>query len=335
MAAIGRDAVVRATLAPLQPYLDDPDVFEVRINRFGQVVCDTNKGRAYYDAAAITESYIKRLTNTLLHYNHKPLMPINDVLLPDGERGVICLPPSVLDGTVALAFRKHGVHGLTLEDWRRDGHFDQTQNRVFDDVTKLKPVEKRLLELQESGDRATFFREAVRNKCNICVSGSTGSGKSTFTETLLQYVPEDERVVLLEDVHEVQAPNQREVVYMMYSSEEGHGRVLAKDCVKACMRLTPDRIFLTELRDDAAYSYIKNANTGHPGGIFSVHAESAAEAPERIADLIKESETGLHLDYNFILRRVRRTVDVFIHMEKRDIVDVLYDPHGKREMLAQ
>ncbi|MFM0514902.1 ATPase, T2SS/T4P/T4SS family [Paraburkholderia sp. RL17-373-BIF-A] len=101
------------------------------------------------------------------------------------------------------------------------------------------------------------------------------------------------------------------------------------------MRLSPDRIFLTELRDDAAWDYIKSANTGHPGGIFSTHSNSAAETPSRIADLVKSSEVGRMLDYEMILRTIHATLDLIIYMKDWDVVELLYDPLFKKQNAAR
>src|SRR5699024_3645336 len=199
----------------------------------------------------VTASYLKRLTNTLLHWNGLAPRPINNVLLPDGERGIICWPPAVLEGTVLIAIRKHLSVDKSLEELQDEGRFASTRQRKREDVEALEPFEEHLLELLASNDLVQFFREAVRTKRNIAVSGKTGSGKSTFTRTLLQEVPHNERVLLMEDVHEVESPHLDEIGYMMYGDTEG--RVPARECLKACMRLSPDRIFMTELRDDAAW----------------------------------------------------------------------------------
>ncbi|CAB3775056.1 ATPase, T2SS/T4P/T4SS family [Paraburkholderia humisilvae] len=101
------------------------------------------------------------------------------------------------------------------------------------------------------------------------------------------------------------------------------------------MHLSPDRIFLTELRDDAAWDYIKSANAGHPGGIFSTHSSSAAETPGRIADLVKSSEVGRMLDYDMILRTIHATIDVIVYMKDWDVVELLYDSLFKKKSAAK
>lgn len=324
---------LHSTLGPLAEYLNDPAVFELRVNRFRQLVCATSNGRIIYDAPFLTQSYLEKLTNTLLNANGLPRRPVNDVLLPDGSRGVICWPPAVLEGTVLMAIRKHLAVDKTLEELQAEGRFKRLQTRTYADSLKLTPFEEEMIALRDSGDYVNFLKRAVAGKCNVAVAGATGSGKSTWTRTLLKYVPHAERVLILEDTHEVGSEDHDEIGYLVYGEQEG--RLSARECLKTCMRLSPDRIFLTELRDDAAWDYIKGANTGHPGSIFSAHSNSAAETPSRIADLIKSSEVGRMLDYEMILRTVHATLDVVIYMKDWDIVELLYDPLFKKQHVAR
>jgi type IV secretion system protein VirB11 len=328
---IASDHAVNMTLAPLLPYLEDPAVFEVRINRFGQVVAARTDGREILHEPAITPAYVNNLTNTLLSYNGLGPSPIMDVMLPNGTRGVIVRPPAVLEGTVLICLRKHLQLRKGLEELQDEGRFSNARRRTIEDMLKVDAVEEKLLALLERRDVVGFMREAVRNRKNICVSGKTGSGKSTLTRTLLAEVASTERVLLLEDVHEVEADNQYEVGYMMYGKQEG--RVSAKECLTAAMRLSPDRIFLTELRDDAAWDYLTGANTGHPGGIFSTHADNAATTFARIATLVKASDVGRTVDYDVILKMVITTVDIVIYMEDREVKEIYYDPLYRRRQL--
>ncbi len=322
-----------STLGPLNEYLSDPSVYELRVNRFGQLVCATTKGRILLDAPFLTRSYLEKLTNTLLNANGLPRRPVNDVLLPDGSRGVICWPPAVLEGTVLIAIRKHLAVDKSLEELDAEGRFKKLQIRTFADSLKLTPFEEEMVALRDSGDYVRFLQKAVVGKFNVAVAGATGSGKSTFTRTLLKYVPRHERVLILEDTHEVGSGDHDEIGYLVYGEQEG--RLSARECLKTTMRLSPDRIFLTELRDDAAWDYIKSANTGHPGGIFSTHSNSAAETPSRIADLVKSSDVGRMLDYDMILRTIHATLDLIIYMKDWDVVELLYDPLFKKQNAAK
>ncbi|HEB5398698.1 TPA: Flp pilus assembly complex ATPase component TadA, partial [Klebsiella pneumoniae] len=256
---------------------------------------------------------------------------VNNVLLPDGSRGIICLPPAVLEGTVAIAFRKHLPVDKSLEQLRDEGRFTGWKRKVQGEVA-LQPFEQELLELLDKDDLVSFFKIAVRNKLNIVVSGSTGSGKSTFTRSLLREVPYTERIVVSEDVHEIGSDLHHEMVYMLYGDQDG--RLAPAVSLKACMRLSPDRIMMTELRDDAAWDYINSLNTGHPGGITSTHADDAKSTFSRIALLIKQTGVGQTLDYDVIMKTLYTTIDVVVYMEHRQIVEVLYDPAFKKAQLS-
>lgn len=326
---ISADDTVNRTLAPLSKYLDDPTLFELRINKFCQVVKVTTQGRILVDDPAIDRYYLERLTGTLVNYNALDHAPVNDLKLPDGSRVVICWPPAVLQGTVLISIRKHLQVNKTVEQLEAEGRFENIVVRSHADALRLEPFEQNLLDLMAANNWPEFFRQAVLTKRNICVAGGTGSGKSTFHRSLLELVPATDRVLILEDVHEVSSEKQNEIGYMMYGT--GEGRISAAACLKACMRLSPDRIFLTELRDDAAWNYLNSANTGHPGSIFSTHADSVLETPGRIADLVKASPVGVGLDYEMILRTIHRTIDVIVFMKDWEVKQVYYDPMFKKQ----
>lgn len=318
-------------LEPLQTYFDDPEVFEIRINKFGQVVADTIGGRIYHNAPEVDRGYVEGLTDHLLHLNDLDRRPVNNVKFPDGTRGVICIPPSVVEGTTLCAFRKHLMVTKSLATLNQEGRFKGFKHRTAADRFVLDPVEEELLRLIKADDLEAFLSLAVRSKRNIAVAGSTGSGKTTLTRSLLDEVPLSERVLLMQDVPEIFDGKQHEIGYMLYG-EEDENRLSPQACLKTAMRLSPDRIFLTELRDDAAWDYLSSANTGHPGGIFSTHSDDAPSTFERIALLVKASEIGRTLDYEVIMRTVQATLDVVIYMKDRQVTEVMYDPMAKRKV---
>ena len=325
---------VETNLTPLQPYLDDPNVIEIRINRYHEIVLETRKGRVLQPCDHITEFYVEKLLKSLLAFNGLPRDHINNVLLPDGSRGVFCMPPAALKGTVLVAIRKHLPISLSLEELKSQGRFDSTSTIKLGTECDLQDFEKKLLTLHEQGDYVEFLRQAVRHRRNIAIAGATGSGKSTFTRSLINEIPRTERLIVLEDVHEpVAGESQDEIGYMLYGQKGQPGRITPSEGIKACMRLSPDRIILTELRDDAAWDYLTASNTGHSGSIFSVHASSAAETPARIAQLVKASGVGCMLDYDLIMQTIHTTLDVIVYMERYNIVEILYDPVFKKKRM--
>ena len=116
---------------------------------------------------------------------------------------------------------------------------------------------------------------------------------------------------------------------------EGAGRVSPKECLRAAMRMTPDRIFPAELRGDEAWEYISSLNTGHPGSITTTHANSAIETYGRVFTLIKSSEVGRGLDSKLIKDEVYKTVHVVLYFERRQLVEVFYDPIFTKSKMAE
>lgn len=322
------------TLSPLKPYLDDEKIYEIRINTFGQVVCATTEGKRIVADDKLTEDFlIKKLLNALASDNHLTPKAINNFLLPCGSRCVFLVPPAVVPGTIAIAIRKHMEISKTLEELAAEGRFSSTKNKLVKQNLELRPFEEKLKKLLLDRNYIDFLRLAVRNKQNIAVCGSTGSGKTVLTRSLVKEIPKEERIILLEDVHEVHSGTHDEVVYLQYG--EGTGRISPTEALKACMRLSPNRILMTELRDSAAWDFLAGANTAHPGTVFSTHADDAASAFSRIADLVKASDVGRGLDYNLILKRIMTTLDVVIYMENWNIKEVLYDPEHKKKLLME
>lgn len=181
-----------------------------------------------------------------------------------------------------------------------------------------------------------FMDLAVRSQRNILIVGKTGSGKTTVTKSLIRSIPLDERLITIEDVHELflhQHPNK---VHLFYSREdEGGSKVTPKQALASCLRMKPDRILLAELRGDESWEFIKSVNTGHPGSISTMHANGAFEAFEQLTALIKDSRTGAHLDTGYIKHRLFTTLDIVLFYHKRKLREVYYDPNLKLKYLTE
>jgi len=324
---------VATAMRLLQPYMEDPNVWELRINKYGQLVTDTtNNGRVLHDIPELKQNHVSQLLTSLLSFNSKERKALNDVLLPDGSRGTFLLEPAVKPGTTAVAIRKHLPVDLSLEELREQGRFEGW-NRITKHGFDIDPVDNELMHLLETcSDPVAFLRRAVQLKKTIVIGGETGSGKTTFTRSLFREIPRTERLVLLEDTPEIESHIHDEIVHLIYGY--GKDRIHPSELIKACMRLTPDRILMTELRDDAAWDYINVMNTGHPGGIMSSHFNSAQDAYSRIALLIKATPIGRMLDFDTILKTLYVTFDIVVFMRNRQVVEVFYDPTFKKRHAA-
>ena len=335
--------------------LNRPGITEVLINRSGEMFTEDSSGFTRYESEVLTLDNLKQLGNVLCVFNGKALTvknPIHSVTLPDGERGHIMMPPSCEDGTMVFAFRKPSSSRFSLNDYLDTGRLQnfsdvsvygaperrttaeiETDSRYVRDVcdkmklphdVKLADWQYKMLDYKANGDLSAFFQEAVKRRLNICMVGGTGSGKTTFTKALADLIPAQERLITIEDTHELSLPNHPNHAHLFYKEH-----ITAKMIVAACMRLKPDRIFLTELRGDEAWDYLSALNTGHPGGLTSVHANDARSVHYRIAQLAMESPAGRSMEHSYILNTVRATIDIVCYFEKTRMTELYFDPVEK------
>lgn len=341
-----KSATVLQLMRPLRDLLDRKDVTELTINRPHEVWAKTFKGWERHEAPALSIAYLHALAVAMVTFNGMQVRPITSVVLPGGERGQIVRPPACIDGTLSMSIRKHAMVVKTLEDLEGEGAFvnaiDVSFNKPSEaeakaeaqrhDFRRLEPFELELLTLKREGRMREFLAAAVLAKRNIVVAGKTGSGKTTFARSMIERVPTTERLVTIEDVHELFLEEHPNRVHMLYGS--GQGRVSADECLASCMRQSPDRIFLAELRGDEAWEYINSLNTGHPGSITTTHANNALQTFERIVTLIKKSEIGRGIDIEVIKRLLYTTVDVVLAFHERRLIEVFYDPMFAKQQMS-
>lgn len=351
MSTASSNGTVRATetieqlMRPLAVYLDDPAVTELRV-RPGQVVTVAFGEKGYHAVAALTFQYIKALARAMITYAGLPVRSVNYLTLPGGERATILQPPAIIDDTLLLVIRKHAAVVKSLEQLDSEGAFAKAADVSFNrptvaeakqeaaraDFQRLEPFELELLDLKRAGRWREFLTRAVLLKRNIVIAGKTGSGKTTLTRSLIEVVPADEHIATIEDVHELFLPNHKEVTHLFYG--EGAGRISALAGIAACMRITPERIFLAELRGSEAWEYTNSLNTDHGGGITTTHANGSIEAFDRIGTLIKNSDVGRTLEMETIKHVLYTTIDVVLFMRNRQVLQVFYDPIFKRGKMA-
>jgi type IV secretion system protein VirB11 len=232
---------------------------------------------------------------------------------------------------VSITIRKPSIIDKTLEELDSEGAFSEFMD-INDD---LHPFEYELLTLKKEKHIKDFLDLAVRKHRNILIVGKTGSGKTTITKSLINSIPKDERLITIEDVHELFMTHYPNKVHLFYGREdEGGAKVTAKQALASCLRMKPDRILLAELRGDESWEFIKSINTGHPGSISTMHANGAYEAFEQLTALIKDSRTGAHLDTTYIKHRLFTTLDVILFYNNRKLQEIYYDPEFKRKKMG-
>lgn len=321
-------------LAPLQHHLNRPDVIELCINRPQELFIETYDGWKSEFIDALTYEHLTNLATTAATFTQQSIGPTTPILsgsLPGGERIQIVVPPAVPQGTVSITIRKPAERTFTLEDYEQSGMFDD----ILTETSALSDIDKKLVDLHAKKSWKAFLKCAVLNKKNILVSGSTGSGKTTFSKALIPEIPDHERILTIEDTVELVIPQPNNVRLIYSKDGQGQAKLSARQLLESSLRMRPDRIFLQELRDAEAFYYLRNVNTGHSGSITTIHADSAMLAFEQLALLVKESEAGRDLKRSEIKEMLFQMVDVVVQVKRADgrfrITEIFFDPTRKFE----
>ncbi|MEJ6849383.1 P-type DNA transfer ATPase VirB11 [Sinorhizobium fredii] len=314
----GSDAtVVRELLSPFAPFLDDKSLYEVIVNRPGQVLTEGAGGWRTHDLPELSFEKLMRLARAVASFSNQSIdetRPILSATLPGDERIQIVIPPATTRNTVSITIRKPSSVEFTLDDLEQREFFSET--RATND--RASTQEQNLLALYRAGRFKDFLREAVIARKNIIISGATGSAKTTLSKALINHIPEHERIISIEDTPELVIPQPNHVRLFYSKGGQGLSAARPKELLESCLRMRPDRILLQELRDGTAFYYVRNVNSGHPGSITTVHADSAKLAFQQLTLLVKESEGGRNLDREDIDRLLRVSIDVIVQCKRMD-----------------
>ncbi|MCZ2719962.1 P-type DNA transfer ATPase VirB11 [Erwinia amylovora] len=327
-------------LRVLQPFLEGDGVTEVVINKPGEVITEGKNGWTFHDVPSLDFAAcadIAKLTATFSKQSFDERHPIVSATLPHGERIQIVRPPATLQNRLSLTIRKPADVIRTLDDYERDGAFDQ----IITDSVGLRDFEIELIELKKARKFKEFLTLAIKQRQNIIISGSTGSGKTTFMRSLLQLVPDDERLITIENVDELKLyQTHRNVVPLFYSAGgQGIADITQQHLLESSLRMKPDRIFCAELiRGDEAFYYLRNVNSGHPGSITSMHGTNPRMAIEQLVLFIKESKSGGSMSRDDIKQLLFSCIDVIVqfqnHQGRRYISEIYYEPEYKQRLLV-
>lgn len=295
-------------LRPIEHLITDDTVSEVMVNGGDRVFFEKNgylqqaQGISLGDRALLVavKNIARRLGNDISEAN-----PILDSRLPDGSRVAAVIPPCSLTGVV-LTIRKFRSRVFKMQDLIHEGSLDQTlANRLEDYVLGRK---------------------------NILLTGGTSTGKSTTLTALAKFIPEDERILLIEDTAELQLGHKNLVRFEARQEQNGVKPVPIRDLLKAALRHRPDRILLGEVRGGEAFELLQLLNTGHSGTLSTIHANSARQGLARFTSCVLQSD--VQLPYRAVKTNIGDSLNVVVHLERRPgrrfISEVLeinrYDP---------
>lgn len=324
----------------LQPFLQDRQWTEICINRPHEIFTENRRGWIRHDLSALTPPYCLHLARLIANFSKQRIdeeTPLLSATLPGGERVQVVIPPAVPAGTVSMTIRKPSMQVFSLDDFEAQGLFAECREATAE---ALQPDEEELVTLLRQKHYRDFIAVAVQTRKNIIISGATGSGKTTFTNGLIQAIPTEERILTIEDALELQLPHHPNHVRLLYSRDnQGLSKATARQLIEATLRMKPDRILLSELRSGEAFYFIRNINSGHPGSITTVHANNPRLAFEQLMLLVKESPGGNQLSREDIKSLLRLLVDVIVQFQYvrgrgRLMTEIYYDPYAKRQPLG-
>jgi type IV secretion system protein VirB11 len=298
-------------LAPVAPWLGRPDVTDVYINRPEELWVETLGGEIETHACpALTEPVLMRLARQIAARSAQGISrahPLLGATLPDGSRVQVVAPPAARE-SIVLAIRKHVAADRTLSDYAGDGSFEGLR------TGKVTLASEAPLRQVDPVNAAGFLADAVRERRNILIAGGTSTGKTTFLNALLKEIPPEERLILIEDTPELELTHRNSVGLLASRSGLSETDVSAEDLLIAALRMRPDRIILGELRGREAFTFLRSVNTGHPGSMTTIHADSPQRAVEQLALLVLQS--GAQLRGEDVLQYVRASVDVYVQLER-------------------
>ena len=278
-------------LGPLQPLLEDPAISEIMINNPHQIYVE-RRGRVslspmVFEGAAQMRQVIDRIVSSVGRRVDES-SPMCDARLRDGSRVNVVLPPLALDGPC-----------MTIRKFSRE---------------KLNPHD--LLTIgTATPDMLQYLRAAVRSRLSILVSGGTSSGKTTLLNILSGYIPEEERVVTIEDSAELQLRQQHVIrLESRPPNVEGTGAIVIRDLVRNALRMRPDRIIVGECRGSEAIDMLQAMNTGHEGSMSTVHANSPYDAFGRLETMVLMG--GADLPARAIQKQIASAIDVVVQVER-------------------
>ena len=324
----GAGIYLRSYLAPLTGMLARPDVTDIYVNRPGELWVETIGGAIErHDAPKLDAATLERLARQIAAIAHQGISrehPLLSATLPDGARVQVVAPPATR-GPLALAIRKHVSPDLTLDDYVAAGAFAETRGR---DSAEHAEIDDALAAQLKAGDIAGMLAAAVRARKNILVAGGTSTGKTTFLNALLREIPAEQRLILIEDTPELYVRHENAVGLLAARGALGEAQVNANDLLAASLRMRPDRIILGELRGEEAFAFLRAINTGHPGSMTTVHADSPERAIEQIVLLTLQAGTQLSRDD--VRHYIKTTVDIFVQLTRvagrRRVAEVVFHP---------
>lgn len=288
-------------LRPIEALLRDPEISDIMINGERGVFFERDGQMAQVSGVTLREQSLQVAARNIARALGDEISeekPILDSRLPDGSRVAIVLAPVSVGGTT-LTIRKFQNKRYNAEELVRIGTLP--------------------------GEVLKELAAAVRSRQNILISGGTGTGKTTLLNALAAFIPDDERLVVIEDTSEIQVEKLNLVCLEARRLQPDVPAVTIRDLLRATLRMRPDRILLGEVRGGEAFDLLQALNTGHSGTLSTIHANSARQTLTRFATCVMMS--GIELPHRAVRSNIGDALNLLVHIErrqgKRSVTEVL------------
>ena len=308
-------AALETYLRPLQGIFEEDGVNEISINRPGEAWVEKRGDIRHELIPQLEFSHLRELAQLIAQSTEQRISEENPLLsatLPTGFRIQIVIPPACEPGTIGMSIRKPSAMNLDLDGYEKLGAFENTviEEEVDENTIILK-------ELLDKKDIKNFLLQSVVRKKNIIISGGTSTGKTTFTNAMLKAIPANERIITCEDAREIELKDHPNRMHLLASKGgQGRAKVTTQDLIEACLRLRPDRIIVGELRGSEAFSFLRAINTGHPGSIPTLHADTPKMALEQLKLMVMQAGLGMPPDQ--IKEYILNVVDIVVQLKRGD-----------------
>jgi pilus assembly protein CpaF len=275
----------------LQPLLDDKAVTEIMVNGFNSVFIEKEGRVSHLDICFESREKLEDVIQTIVSKTNRSVnesSPIVDLRLSDGSRVNVVLGPVALNGPI-MTIRKFPESPMTMENLIGLGTLTQ--------------------------QAADALGSMVRAKYNIFICGGTGSGKTTFLNALSGVIPQDERIVTIEDSAELQIINIDNIVKLetRNANTEGKGQITMRDLIKTSLRMRPERIIVGEVRGSEAFDMLQAMNTGHDGSLSTGHANSAGDMLSRLETMVLGAAP---IPLDAIRQQIASAIDIIVHLSR-------------------
>lgn len=276
---------------PIQSLLDDPNITEIMVNGPRNIYIEKNGRLERTNVVFEDNSHVMRIIDRIVSPLGRHIdsdSPMVDARLPDGSRVNAVISPCAIDGA-----------SITIRKFRKE---------------KYSIVQ--LIELKSlTQGMANFLRACILGRLNIIISGGTGSGKTTLLNALSGFIPQEERIVTIEDAAELQLEQEHIVrLETKLANVEGHGAVTVRELVRNSLRMRPDRIIVGECRGGEALDMLQAMNTGHDGSLTTIHANTPRDALSRLETLVMMA--GMDLPIKVIRQQISSALDVIIQVSR-------------------